>query len=270
MAGLQGLRSLRRPWSLVKATAESSHGLTPFCRVLQAPSRLAVPNPSEEGRNDKAPPVRSLPLQRLPAQGSGILTGLPKPAACACRFSQPLGAFIRPEPGGLVSCRIRSWGCTLQSFAPPVQPYAVSGAFALLSFALPRYAAPPTTETDRSLLLLSAQSTASSTEAENATPRTERTRSKTPPSGSCSTRESATLAGGLDRRNARSSPGLCTLQGLRPRWLGTASPRLPSHACLSYRPQATRTRDGATGFALQRERLVSRRRQPTLMGFAAS
>jgi len=32
------------------------------------------------------------------------------PTACAFRFSQPLGAFIRLEPAGLVPCRIRSWG----------------------------------------------------------------------------------------------------------------------------------------------------------------
>jgi len=32
------------------------------------------------------------------------------PTACAFRYSQPPGAFIRPEPAGLVSCRIRSWG----------------------------------------------------------------------------------------------------------------------------------------------------------------
>jgi len=32
------------------------------------------------------------------------------PTACAFRFSQPRGAFIRSEPAGLVSCRIRSWG----------------------------------------------------------------------------------------------------------------------------------------------------------------
>jgi hypothetical protein len=61
--------------------------------------------------------------------------GLPHRTACTFRFSQPHGASIRPVPGGLVSCHIRSWGCALQSFAPPVQPYAVSGAhLALLSF----------------------------------------------------------------------------------------------------------------------------------------
>jgi hypothetical protein len=60
--------------------------------------------------------------------------GLPRPTACTSRFSQPPGAFIRPEPAGLVSCRIRSWGYALQSFAPLVQPYAVSGAVTLLAF----------------------------------------------------------------------------------------------------------------------------------------
>jgi hypothetical protein len=36
--------------------------------------------------------------------------GLHVPTACAFRFSQPLDAFIRPEPAGLIACRIRSWG----------------------------------------------------------------------------------------------------------------------------------------------------------------
>jgi len=36
--------------------------------------------------------------------------GLRLPTACAFRFSQPLDAFIRSKPAGLVSCRIRSWG----------------------------------------------------------------------------------------------------------------------------------------------------------------
>jgi hypothetical protein len=58
-----------------------------------------------------APPLRSRPLQRFPAQGSGMnWSSLPRLTACAFRFSQPLGAFIRPKPAGLVSCRIRSWG----------------------------------------------------------------------------------------------------------------------------------------------------------------
>jgi hypothetical protein len=60
--------------------------------------------------------------------------GLPRPTACTSRFSQPPGAFIRPEPAGPVSYRIRSWGSALQSFVPLVQPYAVSGAVTLLAF----------------------------------------------------------------------------------------------------------------------------------------
>jgi hypothetical protein len=59
--------------------------------------------------------------------------GLPRPTACAYRLSQPRGALIRPVPAGLISCQIRSWGLALQSFAPPAQPYAVSGAAALLT-----------------------------------------------------------------------------------------------------------------------------------------
>jgi hypothetical protein len=63
--------------------------------------------------------------------------GLPRPTACVLRFSRPLDAFIRREPAGLVSCRIRSWGCALQSVPPLVQPYAVSGADPLLPLAAP-------------------------------------------------------------------------------------------------------------------------------------
>jgi hypothetical protein len=89
------------------------------------------------------PPMRSPAPSASPRTGQRLFVwpGLPHRTACASRFSQPPGAFIRPVPGGLVSCHIRSWGCALQSFAPPVQPYAVSGALALLSFRRTR--APP-------------------------------------------------------------------------------------------------------------------------------
>jgi len=35
---------------------------------------------------------------------------LPHSTASASRFSQPPDAFVRPEPAGLISCQIRSWG----------------------------------------------------------------------------------------------------------------------------------------------------------------
>jgi hypothetical protein len=61
-----------------------------------------------------------VPLQRLPARGSGIKwSGFPRPIACASRFSQPLDALIRPEPAGLVSCQIRSWGLPFRALLLP-------------------------------------------------------------------------------------------------------------------------------------------------------
>jgi hypothetical protein len=45
--------------------------------------------------------------------------GLPHPTACAFRFSQPPDALFRPEPAGLVSCQIRSWGSPFRAFLLP-------------------------------------------------------------------------------------------------------------------------------------------------------
>jgi hypothetical protein len=88
--------------------------------------------------------MRFAPLQRLPAHGSGHEgRGCRFPTACAFRLSQPPDASIRHVPAGLVSCRIRSWGCALQSFAPPAWPYAVSGAVPLLSLDVPAVPASP-------------------------------------------------------------------------------------------------------------------------------
>jgi len=46
-----------------------------------------------------APPLRFRPLQRFPSsEQRHEMVGPAFPTACAFRFSQPLGAFIRPEP----------------------------------------------------------------------------------------------------------------------------------------------------------------------------
>jgi hypothetical protein len=63
--------------------------------------------------------------------------GLPHPTACAFRFSQPPGAFIRPEPEPALFHAGSAPGVTLQSFLPPAQPHAVSGAVPLLAFQPP-------------------------------------------------------------------------------------------------------------------------------------
>jgi hypothetical protein len=112
--------------------------------LLQSPPGVQPTLTSTNLRKDRLaqrlPPMRSLAPSASPRTKQRLFdwTSLPHRSACTFRFSQPHGASIRPVPGGLVSCHIRSWGCTLQSFAPPVQPYAVSGAHpALLSFKRP-------------------------------------------------------------------------------------------------------------------------------------
>jgi hypothetical protein len=203
-AGLQGLHRSRLPGSLRKKTRKSSHGLVLSYRVLQARAAARIFRPrkgldprgsSHEVSSPSASP-RSGQRHRWP--------GLPRPTACTYRFSQPPGASIRPEPAGLVSCRIRSWGCALQSLAPPVQPYAVSGAFALMSFRRTRapsharrkrpkpttarsttwYLQPKPSNTDRSRRQLT-EATCNLAVSETG-PRAPS------PSGLCSTRESAT------------------------------------------------------------------------------
>jgi hypothetical protein len=56
--------------------------------------------------------VRFLPLQRLASPEQRHRKGGPfhDPPASVSRFSQPPDASFRPEPAGLVACRIRSWG----------------------------------------------------------------------------------------------------------------------------------------------------------------
>lgn len=41
------------------------------------------------------------------------------PPPCAFRFSQPPDALVRPEPAGLVSCRLRSWGSPFRALFLP-------------------------------------------------------------------------------------------------------------------------------------------------------
>jgi hypothetical protein len=93
----------------------------------QTPSRcIETPDFPKPRRSAKpsavsaAPSLRFLPLQRFPTQGSGMnWSSLQNPTACTFRFSQPRGAFIRPEPAGLISCRIRSWGLPSRAFFLP-------------------------------------------------------------------------------------------------------------------------------------------------------
>jgi hypothetical protein len=129
-----GSSQLPAPGSLRKKTRESSHGLVLSFRVHQARAAARAFHPRGGlGPRGSSHEVSSPSASPRPGQRHRW-PGLPRPTASAFRFSQPPDALIRPEPAGLVSCRIRSWGCALQSLAPLVQPYAVSGASTLLSF----------------------------------------------------------------------------------------------------------------------------------------
>jgi hypothetical protein len=178
--------------------------------------------------------------------------GLPRPTACASRFSQPPGAFIRPEPAGPISYRIRSWGFALQSFVPLVQPYAVSDAPTLLT-----------------LLegLMESLQPARPNPKIRTKPTTEKPRPTTSPTGSCSARESATYQRWFRPKAARGSPGLSPSRVFPLTGMARLSPRLPSWAWLD-RSHAT-GRAALQGLASS-EIGSSLSRPPTLLGFTAS
>jgi hypothetical protein len=103
-------------------------------------SNNPTPSPATECQL-AASPLRFRPLQRFPSAGQRHeLAGNACPTACAFRFSQPLGAFIRPEPAGLVPCRIRSWGHPPELFSSRAavrrlrrrSPHGVRNAFRVL------------------------------------------------------------------------------------------------------------------------------------------
>jgi len=84
----------------------------------QAPSRCLEPLVSHrpDAKHKSPAPTSSASLEVLtpfsvfPLGAAACWSGLHLPTACVFRFSQPLDALIRPEPAGLISCRIRSWG----------------------------------------------------------------------------------------------------------------------------------------------------------------
>jgi hypothetical protein len=110
---------------------------------FHSPSEFSRPSSRRQCRGHPpapaAPPLRSLPLQRFPVQGSDLVLTPASMRVSTSRFSQPHGALFRPVPAGHLSDQIRSWGCPLQSFSPLAKPYAISGAVALWPFhPLPR------------------------------------------------------------------------------------------------------------------------------------
>jgi len=125
-AGLQGLHP-PGPGEQVNASRILSWALAPLQRLPKHRAAALSPwfprNPTPGHNAERqlaAPPLRFRPLQRLPSpRQRHELAGNAFPTACAFRFSQPPGAFIRLEPAGLVPCRIRSWGPPFRAFFLP-------------------------------------------------------------------------------------------------------------------------------------------------------
>jgi len=95
-------------WALVPLQRQPKHLAAAysswFCQKLRHPS--LIPDAYSQRL-----PWGFNPLQRFPTWSSGMKwLSLACSIACTFRLSQPLGAFIRPKPADLVSCRIRSWG----------------------------------------------------------------------------------------------------------------------------------------------------------------
>jgi len=83
--------------------------------VSNASPPLDFPAPSEYDRSGP-PPANRQPLSWgfVPYSVSGsrspVTSGLPHPTSSDFRVSHPLAGLRLPEPSGLVSCRLRSWG----------------------------------------------------------------------------------------------------------------------------------------------------------------
>jgi hypothetical protein len=72
-AGLQGLRKVRPPRLLLRVDTESSHGLAPSFRVLQASSRRRLVRAPEEARpRHRHPPLRSPAPSASPRTGQRL------------------------------------------------------------------------------------------------------------------------------------------------------------------------------------------------------
>jgi hypothetical protein len=147
-------------------------------------------------------------------------------------------------------------GFALQSFPPPAQPYAVSGASALLPLKTPR-------DPSRK------PASVASTEAprQEPTPMVGRPTERPSTSGLCSTRESATSCRRVRPTRARSSPGLPPLQGFPPRRNGHGLHRASPHEVLP--PGDESTSGPLSRVSLPHEVGLSLSRPPTLLRFAA-
>lgn len=98
------------------------HFLPWYCIPLQSLSRLTTRLLPARNSNTDRLPKGLRPFSVFMETRSNLAPGFPQPGlGNALRFSQPLDAFLRVRPPGLVSCRYRSWGLPYRAF-----PYAIA------------------------------------------------------------------------------------------------------------------------------------------------
>lgn len=203
-AGLRGLREPGFSWQFVKTTSRPS-------------PRLALPF---RGRPNIKPPsarVPEAPVANSSSHGICFPYSVSSRGAAACVAG--IASTRPPTPSGYLNlltlhrpsasrpCFMPAplMGFALQSFVPPVQPFAVSSAVPLLTFL--RLAS--TSQATRQQMPEPGGSSQRQAVVRPAKP--------TPPSGSCSARESATRRRWFRPATARCSPGPSPLQGPPPR-----------------------------------------------------
>jgi hypothetical protein len=199
--------------------------------------------------------MRFLPLQRFPARGSGCSrTGVPTSGRLRLQVFSTSWRFNRPEPAGLVSCRIRSWGSPFRAFLLPCSRSPSPAPLPSCCWNAFRLTRGPTARREH-------RNAAPETTAPHVGDSSERPST----SGLCSTRESATS---LRRVRPAASAWLSwdsPLQGVLPRRADNGLHRVSPH-------EVARLGDKSSARALYRVLLPveigwSLSRLPTLLGF---
>jgi hypothetical protein len=227
-AGLQGLYGLRLPSCLRKIARDPLMGL---CSPTES-SKLERPPAHPEGAH-AAPPMRFLPLQRLPARDSGKLAGFASPDrlhlqvfSTSWRLDPPRACrpCFMPDPlMGLRPSELCSSRAAVRRLRRPY-PHDVRQLTPTVPITRTRQPKPPSTDDvlhraqrpkpPRCEGAGQAEPAAEATDTEGPSGTAPRA---FPPSGFCSTRESATPDRRFRPARARSSPGLSALQGVPPR-----------------------------------------------------
>jgi hypothetical protein len=148
--------------------------------------------------------LRSLPLRRIPGTRQPLIPRITNPRVpCPLSVSHALRALLHPVPAGLVSCRSRPWGSTLQGSSHPRSRTPSRTPLPSCGYPAPgRYAIPPVSlaHQGRAPSASGIYSDAAPWETGHA-------------SGPCSPRASVPLTDGLDRQEAVTLMGFSLPRG---------------------------------------------------------